>query len=235
MLNVDISNDDGIDIDGKMTAAIASFTDRRLTASDLATYVGIDISLARKGLMSRAYASEADMDVTNDGDIIYSFPTDFKRRMVLSSNKYKLLAVRDKVLPLVTQVFVTSFGLVFLSTTMLVFSTLMLLATQTSDNNNDNKSSSRRISYSSTNEIPIRLILNSVNDFLYYGARQDDRFDENYQLKTKRLSFVESFASFFFGDGDNNKYLQQIQFNQLANLIRYSPHHYYYYHYYYCY
>jgi hypothetical protein len=231
MLNVDISNDDDIGIEGKMTAAIASFTDRRLTASDLATHVGIDISLARKGLMSRAYASDADMDVTNDGDIIYSFPTDFKRRMVLSSNRYKLLAVRDKVLPLVTQVFVTSFGLVFLSTTMLVFSTLMLLATQTSDNNNDNKSSSRRISYSSANEIPIRLILNSVNDFLYYGARQDDRFDENYQLKTKRLSFVESFASFFFGDGDNNKYLQQLQYAQLARLIRYPPHHYYYYHY----
>ena len=234
MLNADISNDDDIDIDGKMTAAIASFTDRRLTASDLASHVGIDISLARKELMARAYASEADMDVTNDGDIIYSFPADFKRRMVLSSNKYKLLEMRDKVLPLATQVFVTSFGLVFLSTTMLVFSTLMLLATQSSDNNNENKSSSRRVSYSSANEIPTRLILNSVSDFLNYGARQD-RFDENYQLKKRRLSFVESFASFFFGDGDNNKYLQQLQLNQLASLIRYSPHHYYYHYNYYHY
>jgi len=231
----DISSDDDIDIDGKMTAAIASFTDRRLTASDLATHVGIDISLARQGLMSRAYASEADMDVTNDGDIIYSFPKDFKRRMVLSSSKYKLLAVRDKVLPLLSQVFVTSFGLVFLSTTMLVFSTLLLLATQSSNNNNENKSSSRRISYSSSSEIPTRLIINSVSDFLNYGARQD-MFDENYQLKKRRrLSFIESFASFFFGDGDNNKYLEQLQLNQLASLIRYSPHHYYHYYHYYHY
>ena len=227
IINVNISSDDGddIDIDSKMTAAITSFPDRRLTAADLASHVGIDINKAQKGLMSRAYACEADMDVTNDGDIIYTFPRDFRKRMVVSSAKYKMLAVRNKVLPFLSQVFVTSFGLVFLSTTMLVFSTLLLLATQSSDNNNDNKSSSRRISYSSTTEIPTRLILNTVSDFLSYGARQD-RFDENFQLKKRRLSFIESFASFFFGDGDSNKYLEQLQLNQLASLIRYSPNHY---------
>jgi hypothetical protein len=75
---------------------------------------------------------------------------------------FTLQTIKKVIVPFLSRVFVVSFGLVFLSTTMLVLSTLLMLASQTSDDNN--KNSSRRYSSSATVEIPVRLIFDSISN-----------------------------------------------------------------------
>jgi len=211
------------DIDDKINSAIESYPNRngfKVTSADIASSAGVDLNVASSALISRAYDTGALMDVISSGDIVYTFPQDYKNKLLSKSIKYKLQTIKKVIVPFLSRVFVVSFGLVFLSTTMLVLSTLLMLASQTSDDNN--KNSSRRYSSSATVEIPVRLIFDSIYDFLYYQQRYSsiDSIDEDFQLRRRRLSFVESFYSFFFGDGNSNKFLDQVQFASIATLIR---------------
>ena len=205
------------DLDDKINSAIES-CGFKVTSADVASKAGVDLDVASSSLIRRAYETGASMDVTRAGDIIYTFPLDYKNKMFSSSMKYKLQAAKKVVVPIISQVFVVSFSVVFLSTTMLVFSTL-LLASQSSSTDDKNK---RYHQSSATVEIPVRVIIDSVQDYLYYKSRYDnnDYMDENFQIRTRKLSFLESFYSFFFGDGDSNKHLNQIQFELIANAIR---------------
>ena len=191
-----------------------------MTASDVAGAVGIDIASASKALLEVAYAVGADMDVTTDGDIVYSFPTDVKSRLASSSIKYKLQSLKRAAAPVLRKVFAVSFGVVFLSTTMLVFSTLVMLASSQSSESNDGKGSRQLRSSGATVDIPLRMLLDSANEFLFYSSRYNDNAGGDLQLQRRRLSFMESFYSFFFGDGDSNKYLELVQFQSIASLIR---------------
>ena len=57
----------------------------RLSVSDAATLGGVDLATAKRGLTTLASLTGGDMDVTNSGDIVYTFPPNFKEILLKRS------------------------------------------------------------------------------------------------------------------------------------------------------
>jgi hypothetical protein len=64
----------------------------RAVPQDIATIAGVDISKARTGLQNLASLTGGDLEVTDNGDIVYNFPNNF--RSVLRS-KSSAVAARE--------------------------------------------------------------------------------------------------------------------------------------------
>jgi hypothetical protein len=53
--------------------------------TDVSAKGGVDISSAKKDLLLLASLTAATLQVTDDGDVVYSFPSDFKQRLLQRS------------------------------------------------------------------------------------------------------------------------------------------------------
>jgi hypothetical protein len=84
-------------------------------ASDVASAAGISLSQARKDLTTLAALARADLAVTKDGELIYTFPDNIKSVLAQNSAKYQLLQYVEKAWPLVFWLVRVSFGVALLA------------------------------------------------------------------------------------------------------------------------
>ena len=73
--------------------AVSNTKNRRLTVSDAASKAGCDLRTAQKSLMTLASFTGGDLDVTSDGEIIFSFPEDFQSILLQRSTGEKIRRV----------------------------------------------------------------------------------------------------------------------------------------------
>jgi len=227
--------------------AVDRAPDRRLCASDAAALGGIDLDTAKAELMTLASLTEGNMEVTQDGDIIYSFSPDFRSVLQMRSPALKFRRLWQTVRP-------PLFTIVRFSFAVALFSSLAIVATafiaasggsvSTSNGNRKNRESDRESNQQSSYYRPSSSI--SINGFnfspRYFGNYKvpdkldtsvatknlsPDQYDilsefsrDNYAYESYHVSAVESFFSFVFGDGDPNTRFSQAQLFAIASKIR---------------
>lgn len=208
---------------------------RRLSVSDAASFSGIDLIDARTQLMSLTSLTDGNLEVTTDGEIVYSFNENFRSTLLRRSPIMKLRrAWQFCAAPLYSLVRI-SFG-VALFTSLAIIASAVLVASSSSsrsDDKNEKRGGGSGISFRFGSyprigpSIIDYLLYNPVSSNGYYdkhkaGHKRDlmsdfsrDRLDERGDV-----SFLESFFSFVFGDGDPNKEFSQAQLRAVAAAVR---------------
>ena len=223
--------------------AVSSTTNRRLTVSDAATKAGCDLRTAQQSLMTLASFTGGDLDVTNDGEIIYSFPEDFQSKLFQRSTGEKIRRVYKILYPWLFYALRISFGVALITSLAIVTTMFVAVTSSSSNSDNDDRSRNRgsmNIRSSSSSGINLNVVFGpSPFDFLYYSRPygyynyrynnmndwQDPTQAMNERMRVGdgnyvRMSFLESVFSFLFGDGDPNNRLLDERTKRIAAYIR---------------
>jgi hypothetical protein len=164
--------------------------------------------------------------VSERGELVYSFDDDFHRVLLQRSAVQRVRDVFDRVYPVAFYALRVCFGLTLL-TSLAVLSTVFVAVTsaQSSSSDDDNHNRGRRNNMNSGGSFTARFTMNLFSDFLfeflfyrdYYGFYGRQARGEG---RRGQLSFVESFFSYVFGDGDPNEGFLERQTVELARVIR---------------
>lgn len=208
-----------------VTAAVEQLS-YRVTVGDVAGRAGVKFEDADDALKALAYDSLAALEVSEQGDVVYNFPRNFKsaiqnRSLILSAqpalkNAWKIAKYLVRV----------AFGTALVSSIAIVWLAItVLLSSRGSDRDErrDNRGGGMGYynGYSSYNGGGggARLFFN-LTDLLIY-------FDPNYSSVGRQrvaqgspLTFIESIFSFVFGDGDPNAEFDAERWSALGQLIQ---------------
>ena len=218
---------------------------RRLAASDAAALAGTDLNSAAKELLTLASLTQGNLDVTNDGEIIYSFSPDYRTTLQLRSPTLKARRLWQTISPYLFSAVRVSFALALFSSLVIVATALLAAGGGgaggggSSNNNNNNKNNDReknsdsgligsggystsRFSMNLYSPLDLASIVQRQNR--YYEAQSEkfaDALDEYSQMNEGvPVSGLESFFSFVFGDGNPNTRFSQAQLLAVAEKIR---------------
>jgi len=207
--------------------AADSAPNRKVTASDISASAGVSLSQARKDLTALASLTKGDIAVSNDGELIYSFPDNINAVLSSNSAKFKAMETYNSAKPLLFYALRVSFGAVLLASLAAIFSTIFFIS-QSSSSSDDNRRRDDRgfgggggMSPFGRGGFGYGIWGPSPFDFFYYrpyygyystvpSERQDP--DE--------MGFLESTFSYIFGDGNPNQAIEEKRLTLAANMIR---------------
>jgi len=85
----------------KVIEACSTLSDKsgKVIASDVAAQAGVSLRQAERDLQLLASLTAGDIAVSQDGDLLYSFPSDLKGTLAQRSSQYKLQQNFEKAWP----------------------------------------------------------------------------------------------------------------------------------------
>ena len=194
----------------------------RATVGDVATQSGLNVAIAEQGVLALAAQTGAQMQVTESGDIAYTFPKDFRSTLQAKYWQLQLQAWWDSVAGtlfwLVRVLFGCSLFVVLFAIIAVGF--VMITTMNSNDDNSNDSGGGFGGGFGGSNGG------NSYNpgfggwfiwsgDWLSFGGPKP--YDDS-----KQLSFLETIFSFVFGDGDPNRNLENRRWETIAQRIAQS-------------
>ena len=170
-----------------------------------------------------------DMAVTNDGDILYSFPRNVRSILLQRSLGQKVRTTYATASPFLFYLLRASFGVALLASLLILGTTFVVISTSAKSSDDDKGNNNGRGRGFSFNGGLGRMEANMLTDWFfyrpYYGYYQSPRYRADYgtsssSLRTGQLTFIESFFSYVFGDGDPNESFSNDQLRYMADVIR---------------
>jgi hypothetical protein len=192
---------------------------QRVIASDVAAAAGVSLSQAQRDLTLLAGISQASIAVSEDGDLIYSFPKSLKGVLSAQNSRYKVQQFAQKAWPAVFWGIRVGFGVALVASLVAIYSTIFFI--NSSSNSNDDNRNERRggggmpmggFSYFWG---PSPLDFFYYRPYGYYGY-----YGADVRRDPEELGFFESVFSFVFGDGNPNQRLEQKRLQLAAQMIR---------------
>lgn len=172
---------------------------KRVTVSDICALTGRDIATARSNLVLLSRLTQGNLQVTNDGDIVYLFPTNINIENKLR-NQYFQYKVKDSISVLAESlmyVYRISFGLALMTSILIIFTSLIVISTAGESSSSD---SDRKSSHSGNAQL--RSTLNLSRFFLdWYGSNP-------YHLLTSSNRVHDSYSEVYgysYRPGRNNE------------------------------
>ena len=195
--------------------AIQQRQGRPIMASDLAASAGISLRDARRDLT--ALATMGEMDVSTDGDLVYTFPNNFQSMIATRSLQYKLQQTLRQAWPAIFYGVRVAFGVVLLTSLLAIFTTIFLISQGSSNSDNDDRRRDRGspMSFGGSWWGP------SPFDFFYYRP-YGYYYTQPGQPKRdpEEMGFLESVFSYIFGDGNPNADIDTKRLQLASNYIR---------------
>ncbi len=193
----------------------------RVTAGDVATKTGLNISQAEAGVLALASATQAHLQVAETGDIAYEFPRQF--RAILRNQYWQLRwqETWEKIWSVLFYLIRISFGIMLILAVVLVFAAIIAIQIGMQSQRDENN---RGGSYSGG--IGFNPWLWIGRDWFYwfsYGPQRRGYSDYSSRGRSRQdneLNFLEGIYSFLFGDGDPNKDLEERRWGAIATVIR---------------
>lgn len=187
-----------------------------VSVGDAAALAGSDLVTARRGLMCLATLTGGELVVTNDGEIVYSYPANFRSILAKRSLGQKIKSLYESAKPLLLFTLRASFGIGLLVSLALVMSTFVFVSTGSSSDDSNDKDRDGRSSRSSSSSFssgyrlsgswgigdPFSMIY--YRPYYSYYITPDFVSSSDVASAGRSLTFIESFFSFVFGDGDPN-------------------------------
>lgn len=192
---------------------------RRVTIPDVVAKTGLSLGIVSSALNDLAYELKADLDVTNTGQIYYSFPPDLHYRYY--SNRVLEIAnkVWDAIFPFVSFLFRISFGVILLFSITLVFLVMLVLQSLMSvfsGNTNDVLGLIKEFFM-----LLKRLQLFQQLDPKLFKKQSDDDFKEQLdESETGDRGFLLNCYALLFGPPDPNRNFENEKSKAVAKLIR---------------
>lgn len=183
----------------------------RVTIGDVASKAGLKLNAAQKALQALAADTNGFLEVSDEGDVLYVFPKDYRSKLAAKSFKMKIEPFVDKAKSATEYVVRVSFGTALIASIVIVYTTIIALLSSRSDEDNRGRRGGR--SYDSGFTFYL-----SPSDLFwywdpYYYRRQRIRKDD------EGMNFIESVFSFVFGDGDPNQGIEEERWKLIGEYI----------------
>ena len=204
---------------------------------DIAVKAGVSISLARKSLSTLATLTGGDIAVTDDGELIYSFPDgDVRGIMASNSARYKAVRAFEKVWPKLFFGIRIGFGVLLFVSIFAIFSTVFFaLSAGGSSSNRDDRDDRRGGGGMGFGGPSFMFDLFFPRPFFYspyygyygrtpyaarlYGGQTGGPQEDDDEDKP---NVFENVFSYIFGDGDPNRGIETARLRAAAAVIRES-------------
>lgn len=163
--------------------------------------------------MAMAVLTGAQLEVTEEGEILYTFPTNLEQVLRERSSRRRLEEFYQRVSPYVSKVYRISFGIMLLTSLVLVY-TAYVAAMSSSTSEDEKKKERRNNARRHTPSIHVH-----VNLFDLWYIFERPRYFERIQRR-ETMSFAEAVYSFLFGDGDPNEHFDTQLYQRAAQYIQ---------------
>lgn len=197
--------------------AVDASSGGKVIASDVAASAGVSLSQARKDLTALASLTRGDIAVSQDGELIYLFPSGVKSALSANSAKYKAIELFAKVKEPLFYLVRVSFGVVLLASLVAIFSTIFFISQGSSSDDDRRRDNRGGGGFGGMNmwwgPSPFDFFYYRPYGY-YYASPGQPRRDPD------EMGFLESVFSYVFGDGNPNEGLEERRLSLVANLIR---------------
>lgn len=184
---------------------------RRVTVGDVASKAGLKLNEAQRALQALAADTNGFLEVSDEGDVLYVFPRNYRSNLAGKSLRLKLEPLVEKTKSGAEYLIRVSFGTALIASIVIVYTTIIAILTSSSDE--DNRGRRRGRSYDSG----FSFYLNPADLFWYwdpyYYRRRRVRKEDN------KMNFIESVFSFVFGDGDPNEGIEEERWKLIGEYI----------------
>ncbi|WVZ75159.1 hypothetical protein U9M48_023243 [Paspalum notatum var. saurae] len=178
----------------------------RVTIGDVASRAGLQLAQAERALQALAADTEGFLEVSEEGEVLYVFPKDYRAKLAGKSFRMRVEPLVDKAKEVGAYLVRVSFGTALIASIVLVYTTIIAILSSSSDEDSRGR---RRRSYGSTIIIPTDMFWYLDAD--YYRRRRVE--------KENGMNFIESVFSFVFGDGDPNYGLEEKRWKMIGQYI----------------
>ena len=190
----------------------------RVTVGDVAATAGITLFQAESTLKALAADSLATLSVSNDGEILYCFPSGFRESIRNKSVLLRAEPVIEKFTQGGAYVLRVLYGTALITSIVTVTLALMALASASSrDERGNNRSSGVSMNFLVRGPFFDLSDLFFYYDPFYYQRRREMMYGSRYP---PAMSFVEAVFSFVFGDGDPNMFYERQKWEAVGTFIQ---------------
>lgn len=199
------------DVRNRVMDAIDAFGGR-VTIGDVASKAGLKLNEAQKALQALAADTDGFLEVSDEGDVLYVFPKDYRSKLAAKSFRMKIEPWAEKAKSAAEYLIRVSFGTTLVASIILVF-TAILAILASGGSNEDSGSRRRRRSFDSD-----VMFYFSPTDLFWYWDRDYYRRRPR-QGNSEGMNFFESVFSFVFGDGDPNQGIEEERWKLIGEYI----------------
>ncbi|KAK6944058.1 hypothetical protein RJ641_025160 [Dillenia turbinata] len=183
----------------------------RVTIGDVASKAGFKLNEAQKALQALAADTDGYLEVSDEGDVLYVFPKDYRAKLAAKSFRIKIEPLFEKAKLAAEYLVRVSFGTALIASIVIVYTTIIALLSSRSDEDSRGRRGGR--SYDSGFTFYL-----SPSDLFwywdpYYYRRRQRRTDD------EGMNFIESVFSFVFGDGDPNQGIEEERWKLIGEYI----------------
>lgn len=183
---------------------------RRVTVGDVASKAGLQLSQAQKALQALAADTNGFLEVSDEGDVLYVFPKDYRSNLIAKSFRMKIEPLLSKTKLAGEYLVRVSFGTTLIASIVIVYTTIIAILSSRSEEDNRGR---RGRSYD--------------NGFTFYFSPTDlFWYWDPYYYRRRRvregsggMNFIESVFSFVFGDGDPNQDMEEERWKLIGQYI----------------
>ncbi|KAJ0973409.1 hypothetical protein J5N97_021368 [Dioscorea zingiberensis] len=182
---------------------------RRVMIGDVASRAGLKLDEAERALQALAADTGGFLEVSDEGDVLYVFPRDYRSKLAAKSFRLKVEPLLDKSKAAAAYVIRVSFGTALIASIILVYTTIITLISSRSDEDDRGRRGGR--SYGSGFTFFFR-----PSDLFWYW---DPYYYRRRQERDNGMNFIESVFSFVFGDGDPNQGMEEERWKLIGQYI----------------
>lgn len=182
----------------------------RVTIGDVASRAGLKLNEAQRALQALAADTDGFLEVSDEGDVLYVFPKDYRSKLAAKSLRLKIEPWLDKAKAAGEYLVRVSFGTALIASIVLVYTTIIAIISSRSDEDNRGR---RSRSYDSG----FTLFFTPTDLFWYWDPYYYKR--RRVQADDNKMNFIESVFSFVFGDGDPNQGIEEERWKLIGQYI----------------
>ncbi|KAJ9129132.1 hypothetical protein P3X46_034091 [Hevea brasiliensis] len=184
----------------------------RVTVGDVASRAGLNLNQAQKALQAVAADTDGFLEVSDEGDVLYVFPKDYRSKLTAKSFRMKVEPLFDKAKATAEYLIRVSFGTALIASIVIVYTTIIALLSSRSEEDHRGRRGGRSYDSGFTFYFsPTDLFW--YWDPYYYRRRQVQIDDDG------KMNFIESVFSFVFGDGDPNQGIEEERWKLIGQYI----------------
>jgi hypothetical protein len=178
-----------------MVKLASSSPNQRLTLSDAMLATGQSTNTVRRDMIALATACGAKLEVTDGGEILYTYPKNIQSILSNRLMSYRLKKLLNLLLPILQSIYKASFGIILiLSLTILMAVFSYGAASLSRSDRRKNRSEDRKKEHRRPT-VGIHIDVGYMIDLWRCMFRL-------VTYKQKHLGFLEAVFSILFGDGD---------------------------------
>lgn len=183
---------------------------RRVTIGDVASKAGLKLNEAQKALQALAADTNGFLEVSDEGDVLYVLPKDYRSKLAAKSFRLKVEPLLEKGKMAAEYLVRVSFGTALIASIVLVYTTIIAIISSSREEDNRGR---RGRSY----DTGFTFYLSPTDLFWYW----DPYYYRRRQLREgdRGMNFIESVFSFVFGDGDPNQGIEEERWKLIGQYI----------------